>query len=289
MHSYQHNIKTFNSATMHLTHVERSLYRCLIELYYDTEQPLPADDFDRLARRVMAVTEEEKAALAFVLGEFFEKTGDVYTHDYCDEVIERYQEAVSAKAKAGRASAEARKKKAAARKQQRRAANKQDLTGDEQVLNSVGAEGQQNPTNKKPETINHKPTTPPKSPKGGECELFRAFWLIYPRKTQKPQALKAWEKLKPSEDLADLILETIIARLEAGEWSADRKQFIPHPATYLNQRRWEDEIIPRQDAPQKPKPETGPEFLASRFDRSWAEGMRQSPSTPKTLPPGGTQ
>ncbi len=139
-----------------------------------------------------------------------------------------------------------------------------------------------------PSPIN-KPKTPPKPPKGVECELFKAFWSAYPRKTQKPLALKAWEKLKPSEELADIILSSIFARLEKGEWSVDRKQFIPHPATFLNQARWEDEIIPRQDGPQKPKPETGPEFLASRFDRTWADGMREPPSTPKNLPPGGTQ
>lgn len=154
MHSYQHNIKTFNNATRHLTRVERSLYRDLIELYYDTEQPLPADDFDRLARRVLAVSEEEKAALQYVLDEFFVKTGNVYSHDYCDETIEKFHTATTAKAKAGKASAEARKKKAASRKAGRSDKQEQDLTDDEQALNDSSTDEQRNPTNQKPETRN---------------------------------------------------------------------------------------------------------------------------------------
>lgn len=113
MHHYPHHIGDFNNATRHLTRVERSLYRDLIELYYDAEQPLPADDFDRLARRVMASSEEEKAALKYVLAEFFILDGGVYRNERCDKEIANYLVNVEKKAKAGKASAEARKHKAA--------------------------------------------------------------------------------------------------------------------------------------------------------------------------------
>lgn len=172
MHSYHHNIKTFNSATRHLTRVERALYRDLIELYYDTEQPLPAVDFDRLARRVMATTEDEKESLQYVLDEFFEITGDVYTHDYCDEQIEKFHAANTAKSRAGKASAEARREKSEARKRNRKAAVEQKSTGVEQVLNTRPTESQQNPTNHEPVTMNHEPVTnnPPNPPSGGEVD-----------------------------------------------------------------------------------------------------------------------
>lgn len=93
MHYYNHNIKSFNNATRHLTRVERSLYRDLIELYYDDEQPLQAVNFDRLARRVMANTDEEKEALQYVLDEFFTETDEGFTHAYCERVIAQYYEA----------------------------------------------------------------------------------------------------------------------------------------------------------------------------------------------------
>lgn len=153
MHSYQHNIKTFNNATRHLTRVERSLYRDLIELYYDTEQPLDAVDFDRLARRVLAVTVEEKSALKYVLDEFFILTGEVYTHEYCDHVIESFNKLTTAKALAGKASAKARKEKAEARKRARKNGAEQNSNENERVLNECSTVV----PNQKPETTNNKP------------------------------------------------------------------------------------------------------------------------------------
>ena len=111
MHYYQHNIKTFNSATRHLTRVERALYRDLIEIYYDTERPLPSD-INRLSRLVIANSNDEKEALSYVLSEFFVLSDDSYLHEYCNETIEAYKSNKSAKSIAGIASAEARKVKA---------------------------------------------------------------------------------------------------------------------------------------------------------------------------------
>jgi hypothetical protein len=70
---------------------------------------------------------------------------------------------------------------------------------------------------------------------------FATFWREYPRKVAKPQALKAWKKIKPASHIfADLMAG--LERQKAGEqWQKDGGQFIPHPATWLNARRWEDE------------------------------------------------
>ena len=91
MHYYDHNIKTFNNATRHLTHVERALYRDAIELYYDTEQPLKADDFGMLCKKLMARNDDEKEALRYVLDEFFYFDNGVYRHEYCDKVLSEYK------------------------------------------------------------------------------------------------------------------------------------------------------------------------------------------------------
>lgn len=68
---------------------------------------------------------------------------------------------------------------------------------------------------------------------------FAEFWDRYPRKTAKPRALKAFAAAKLNGHLPD-VLADIDARL-GGEWANKEPQFIPHPATYLNDRRWEDE------------------------------------------------
>jgi len=111
MHFYPHNIADFNNATRHLTRVERSVYRDAIDLYYDTESPLQSDCFDRLCRVLLCRTDEERAALESVLGEFFMLSDAGYSHERCDAEIEKYRLNSTAKARAGKASAEARKNK----------------------------------------------------------------------------------------------------------------------------------------------------------------------------------
>ncbi len=74
-------------------------------------------------------------------------------------------------------------------------------------------------------------------------EAFAAFWSAYPRKVAKPAALRAWNKVKPSDDLVLTILADVERRKEGDQWRRDGGQFIPHPATYLNGARWEDEDV----------------------------------------------
>lgn len=75
---------------------------------------------------------------------------------------------------------------------------------------------------------------------------FEAFWDVYPRKTNKAKAKASWNRLKPDDALFDKIELNINARLQAGDWSLDDKTVIPHASTYLNNERWEDEVIPRK-------------------------------------------
>ncbi len=156
MHYYQHNIKDFNSATRNLTRVEKCLYREAIELYYDTEEPIPADNFDRLCRKLGARLDDEVSALRYVLDEFFIFSGESYRHMRCDAEIEKYRANNIGKSIAGKASAEARRKKKADLLKEK---SRENLTGVEQLLNPVETPAQQTATNHKPVTSNHKPIT----------------------------------------------------------------------------------------------------------------------------------
>ena len=71
---------------------------------------------------------------------------------------------------------------------------------------------------------------------------FDQFWDAYPRKTGKGAALRIWEKLKPDDDLTEIILKSIVAHCQCRQWTKENGQYIPHPSTWLNQRRWEDEV-----------------------------------------------
>ena len=73
-------------------------------------------------------------------------------------------------------------------------------------------------------------------------ELFNRFWTAYPSKKAKPAALKAFNRLKASEELTNQIIVDIEKQKASEQWQKNGGQFIPMPATYLNQRRWEDGI-----------------------------------------------
>ena len=89
MNYYYHHIGDFYLATRHLNRIERSIYRDLIELYYDKECPL-TDDIEALCRKVMANTEEECVAVQSVLNEFFILKNDLYHNNRCDKEISEY-------------------------------------------------------------------------------------------------------------------------------------------------------------------------------------------------------
>lgn len=82
--------------------------------------------------------------------------------------------------------------------------------------------------------------TPP-TPHGGELPGFDDFWIRYPRKEGKQAALRAWQKLSPSEQLAVQLIEAVEVQRTWPSWTKDGGQFIPHASTWLNGRRWEDQ------------------------------------------------
>ena len=69
---------------------------------------------------------------------------------------------------------------------------------------------------------------------------FADFWKQYPKKVAKPAAEKAWRKLKPSGQMHADLLAGLKKQKASDQWQKDGGKFIPHPATWLNQRRWED-------------------------------------------------
>lgn len=82
----------------------------------------------------------------------------------------------------------------------------------------------------------------PISPKGDDG-LFDLFWLNYPNKKGKTAALKAWKKIKKPTEVIEKIKKVLPEQIESESWTKNNGQFIPMPATYLNQGRWDDETI----------------------------------------------
>ena len=70
---------------------------------------------------------------------------------------------------------------------------------------------------------------------------FLAFWKSYPRKVGKGAAYKSWKRIKKFDGFMDSLFTALNIQKESDQWARNNGQFIPHPTTWLNQRRWEDE------------------------------------------------
>ncbi|WP_104012205.1 YdaU family protein [Burkholderia anthinoferrum] len=90
MNYYPHHIGDFRSGTVNMTRVERWIYRDLIDVYYDTEKPLPLD-LDAVCYAVGVSSEEERRAVANLLRFKFTQTDAGYVHDRCEIEIAAYR------------------------------------------------------------------------------------------------------------------------------------------------------------------------------------------------------
>lgn len=87
---------------------------------------------------------------------------------------------------------------------------------------------------------------------------FKEFWDVYPRKVGKAAALRAFRKALKQVD-AQVILEG--ARRFAEDPNLPQKQFIPHPATWLNRGSWDDEPLPQREQPSQPVESSPDEWM----------------------------
>lgn len=107
--------------TSHLSMVEDCCYRRLLDYYYSTGKPLPANAVQvhdvcipfasRLHRICRAVASEEKTAVDFVIAEFFVLQDDGYHHKRVDAELEKTREVSEKRALAARAMHEKRLQK----------------------------------------------------------------------------------------------------------------------------------------------------------------------------------
>jgi len=98
-------------------------------------------------------------------------------------------------------------------------------------------------------------------------QMFAEFWAVYPKKAGKVAAEAAWLKLNPSKALERNILAAIETAKKSRQWQRDGGQYIPHPATWLNQRRWEDEEANR-DSPAYRKVQQASAISYGKYDEA---------------------
>ena len=166
-----------------------------------------------------------------------------------DKDTEKYAETVRNRSEAG--------KKSAAKKQQVSAdRNKNQQTATNSTDNENVNVNENDNVN-----VSYNPPYPPRDDDGENqnnvyLKRFDEFWAAYPRKIGKDAALKAFKKRKPSAELLVKMISAIEKQKHSVQWNRDNGQYIPNPATWINQGRWEDELpepSPNPNSGQQPQ------------------------------------
>lgn len=200
---YKFHLGDYITHTTHLSDAEDLAYRRLLDLYYMSESPIPLDTAV-VARKIRLDLDITES----VLSEFFEITEEGYQNTRCDAEIAKYQHQVA-------------------------------------TNRSLGKRGGR-PKKTESETES-KPNTNPKKIKNKNkntlsATRFEEFWAAWPsskRKVGKAAVLVKWEKAGLDE-VADVIIANVNDLKVSEQWTGG---FEPAPMTYINQRRWEDELM----------------------------------------------
>lgn len=91
MHFVNHNFTDIDFETKHMSRIEKTIYFDLRSLYLSEEKPIDGSDMELLQRRLSVKDEDEKAALAFVLKDKFNKSGKYYKRAAWDKILKDYQ------------------------------------------------------------------------------------------------------------------------------------------------------------------------------------------------------
>lgn len=214
MNFYPFHIGDYAAHTQRLSLMEDLAYRRLMDAYYLAERPFNGSASD-VAREIGML--EQIEAVTYVLGRFFNAVDGGFSNDRCDKEISHYQDKKEQASNAGKASAAKRS-------------------------NARSTPVEKNATDVQPsqEPLTKNQTNTPKPPTGVEVR-FEQFWKTYPRKVGKDAAMRAFAKRKPDADLLAEMLAAIGEQARSAAWVKDGGQFIPHPSTWLNEGRWQDE------------------------------------------------
>lgn len=76
-------------------------------------------------------------------------------------------------------------------------------------------------------------------------EKFETFYKAYPKHLKKAEVEKWFLKNKPDDELFKIMMDQLEKFKKSDGWK--QTQYIPYPSTWLNQKRWEDEIKTKED------------------------------------------
>ena len=221
MHYYKRNLGDYAKKAGRLSMLQHGAYNLLIDACFDREV------FPTLEQAIdwaWASSDIEIEAVKFVLNRFFilNENGQYVQHEILEQIL-NYQENASIN---------------------KRIAIERETKRKEKNTNRVPSVNEP-PPNHKPITINQEPITnnhkPVKTISSDCSNRFDVFWNTYPKKVGKEAARKSFLKMVKTQSSFDEVLKALSWQTKSDQWLKDGGQFIPNPATYLNQGRWQDE------------------------------------------------
>lgn len=266
MHHFPFHVNDFSRDTARFDLVEIGIFLRLLMEYYSSEKPLP-NDHNELAFRVGARTRPEKCALDHVLRRCFEldSVKNEYVQKRCEAEILNYRAAGVQSRYANLCRHWEKVNKGVEKPRFETFAQNPDSYFDEttgRVRQVTGrsslvlvSESEDSPAlplpDSQPRTKNQEPRTidTPIVPKGTnasaptEDSIAEAIYALYPNKVGKPKAKAAILKALKATGLTELEMQAKVRAYAAAvsTWPADERRFVPMPATWFNQHRFNDD------------------------------------------------
>ena len=245
MHYYKRNIGDYHKKAGRLSMVEHGAYTLLIDACYDRERfPTRHDAIDWLWAR----TEEEVAAIDFVLDKFFSLQEDgTYIQSRVQEELAAYHAMAQTNQRIAK-EREAKRRETSNKKKGKGTVNKGLARSVDDSYESVD----EAPPNQEPLTTNQEPVTNINT-QDWRDEKFEEFYKLYPNKKSKGQAKTTWNyvftgnKIHSKPENPEALFEQIMKSVDAqsSKILASEETFRKHPSTWLNAQAWLDEIIPQ--------------------------------------------
>jgi len=99
MNYYEHHLGDYARDTTHLTALEHGVYRLLLDRYYTREEGIPEEQAYRVA---LARTDDERAAVDAILGEYFKLVDGLWINNKAEEEIKKARSRINAATENGK-------------------------------------------------------------------------------------------------------------------------------------------------------------------------------------------
>lgn len=218
--------------TGHLSLAEHGAYALMLDAFYATGKALPSDA-KTLCRLVRADSAVERAAVASIVRQFWHESSDGLVNDRALAEIEKANKQAATNQDIAAAREAAKRAAREERNVQRDVDERSTNRATNGITNGALRARDHSHSQRKEEPTKHCVAV---------ATRFGDFWDAWPRHPRKRdrKACEAKWKARRLDAIADTIIANVKALEQTDEW---KRGFIPLPETYLNNDRWNDEVI----------------------------------------------